>query len=103
MCHAILGSTFRNRTTSKLRPLTTVPRVVVFVRFYCSFVPYLITYKGNQSIASVYELYVHKYILVLYAVHTINTEVIRIGKDKGYFTCTLLNWLNRHRYRHTEG
>ena len=25
MCHAILGSTFRNKTTSKLRPLTTVP------------------------------------------------------------------------------
>ena len=36
MCHAILGSTFRNKTTSKLRPLTTVPRVVVFVRFYCT-------------------------------------------------------------------
>ena len=37
MCHAILGSTFRNKTTSKLRPLTTVPRVVVFVRFYCTY------------------------------------------------------------------
>ena len=33
MCHAILGSTFRNKTTSKLRPLTTVPRVAIFVRF----------------------------------------------------------------------
>jgi hypothetical protein len=35
MCHAMLGSTFRNKTTSKLRPLTMVPKVVVFVRFYC--------------------------------------------------------------------
>jgi hypothetical protein len=31
----MLGSTFRNKTTSKLRPLTMVPKVVVFVRFYC--------------------------------------------------------------------
>ena len=38
MCHAILDSTFRNKTTSKLRPLTTVPRVVVFVRFYCTYI-----------------------------------------------------------------
>ena len=37
MCHAILGSTFRNKTTSKIRPLTTVPRVVIFVRFYCTY------------------------------------------------------------------
>ena len=28
-------SAFRNKTTSKLRPLTMVPRVVIFVRFYC--------------------------------------------------------------------
>ena len=42
MCHAILGSTFRNKTTSKLRPLTTVPRVVVFVRFYCTYIGYTV-------------------------------------------------------------
>ena len=32
MCHAILDSTFRNKTASQLRPFASVPGVVVFVR-----------------------------------------------------------------------
>ena len=35
MCHAILDSTYRYKTTTQLRPLALVPRVVVFVRYYC--------------------------------------------------------------------
>ena len=35
MCRAILDSTFRYKTTSQLRPLAPVPRVVVLARYYC--------------------------------------------------------------------
>ena len=70
MCHAIPGSTFRNKTTSKLRPLTTVPRVVVFVRFYCIYI-YIYIY--------IYYIYVYIYIMHVY-VYIDDLQFVPINK-----------------------